>query len=62
MALEIRKRFTILGQSTGLITEKVLNSAKFLRQSARAYDRARDLIIFHDKMSIDCLAHIQINS
>jgi hypothetical protein len=57
-SVELGKKTTILGQCTSLVAEKILDSAEFFRQSAGAYDRAWDLVVLHDQMSIDRLSHV----
>jgi hypothetical protein len=53
---------TILRKGARLVTEKILDATKLLRQCARAYYSVRDLIVVHNLVPVDRLAHIQINT
>lgn len=55
-------KITILGQSSSLIREKILDSSKFLGYSAGADDGSRDLLVIHNLPPIYGFAHIQVDT
>ena len=56
------QRRTILGERACLITEQILYPSELLRQCARSDNRIGYLIVSHDLLRVDGLAHIQVDA
>ena len=56
------QRRTILSERACLITEQVLYPSELLRQCARSDNRVGYLIVSHDLLRVDSLAHIQVDA
>jgi hypothetical protein len=53
---------TILRKGPSFVAKKVFYTSKFLRECARANDRARNLGVIHYLLCVDRLTHVKIYS
>ena len=56
------QRRTILSERACLIAEQILYPSELLRQCARSDNRVGYLIVSHDLLRVDGLAHIQVDA